>query len=78
MVYAEAIGAILAAAFCIRIAIQHLVWKLIYGEEAPELTNFQWLARYLYSLLNLLQVVGIAAAIKLFKLRISAIKTKRS
>jgi len=76
-IYAEAIGAIVVAAFCIRIAIQHLVWKFIYNEERPELTHLQWLARYFYSLLNLLQVVGIAAAIKLFKLRISAVKNEK-
>lgn len=76
-IYAEAIGAIMTAAFCIRIAMQHLVWKIIYNEEGPELTHLQWLARYFYSLLNLLQVVGIAAAVKLFKLRISAVKNEK-
>src|SRR5690606_31856629 len=44
-----------------------------FREPAPQLTRLQHTARYFYSGLDLLQVTGIAAAIKLFRLRIVAV-----
>lgn len=78
ILYLEAICTLLLATLFVRLAIQHIVWNLIYGEPVPDLNFLQWIARYTYTFLNLLQVVGIAAAIKLFKLRIGAVKNEKS
>lgn len=78
ILYLEAIGTLLLATLCVRLAIQHIVWNLIYDEPIPDLSFLQWIARYSYTFLNLLQVVGIAAAIKLFKLRIGAVKNEKA
>ncbi len=67
--------------FCLFIiayrAMMHfIIWPFIYGEPG-EIQALSMVARYLYSLLDILQVVGIAAAIKLFRLRIAAIKNEK-
>lgn len=67
--------------FCLFIvsyrAMMHfIIWPFIY-EEPGEIKALSMVARYLYSLLDVLQIVGIAAAIKLFKLRITAIKNEK-
>ena len=75
--YLEAAGVLLLATCCLRILMYTIVWPRIYNETSPEFTGLQLTARYFYSLLDLLQVAGIAAAIKLFKLRISAVKNEK-
>lgn len=77
MLYLEAAGLLLLATFCLRVAMHALVWPHIYQETAPAFTFMQLAARYFYSLLDLLQVTGIASAIKLFKLRISAVENEK-
>jgi len=59
-----------------RATMHFIIWPYIY-EEPGEIQALSMVARYLYSLLDVLQVVGIAAAIKLFRLRISAIKNEK-
>ena len=60
-----------------RIMIQWIVWPYIYHEQQT-LAVLQLTARFFYSLLDLLQVIGIAATIKLFRLRMSAIKNENA
>jgi two-component system LytT family sensor kinase len=74
--YAEALGIVLFAALCVRLLIQLFVWPVIYKETAS-LGGLQLTARYFYTLMDLLQVVGLASAIKLFKLRISAAQNEK-
>jgi two-component system LytT family sensor kinase len=60
-----------------RLIIQQIVWIYVYESVPPEFTFLQQTARLFYSLLDLLQVTGIAVAIKLFRMRISAIKKEK-
>ncbi len=62
---------------CYRGLIQYIIWPFIAKESPPHLTGLQYTARFFYSLLDLLQVTGIAAAIKLFRLRIAAMKNEK-
>ncbi len=57
--------------------VQYVIRPFIFEEPLPRLTNLQTIARYFYSLLDLLQVTGIAAAIKLFRLRIAAVTMEK-
>mgnify|MGYP001554750912 CR=1 FL=1 len=74
--YMESLGVLLIAALCIRLLIHLFVWPVIY-KETMSLGGLQLAARYFYSLMDLLQVVGLASAIKLFKLRISASQNEK-
>lgn len=78
VLYLEGLMVVVIATLGIRCMIQFVVWRYVYGDAGPELTATQWIARYFYSMLGLLQVLGLAAAIKLFKLRINAIKNEKS
>jgi two-component system LytT family sensor kinase len=60
-----------------RLMIQWIVWPYIYHEQQT-LTVLQLTARFFYSFLDLLQVIGIAATIKLFRLRMSAMKNENA
>ncbi len=62
---------------CYRCMVQLVIWPYVYKEEAVSLRLLQYIARSFYSLLDLLQVVGIAAAIKLFRLRLAAMKNEK-
>lgn len=64
--------AFLLLVLCYRALVQFIIWPYIVRETPPPLSSLQYLARFFYSLLDLLQVTGIAAAIKLFRLRIAA------
>ncbi|MBL8677273.1 MAG: histidine kinase [Alphaproteobacteria bacterium] len=59
-----------------RLMTQFIIWPYIYNEHRT-IPFISMIARYLYSLLDILQVVAIAAAIKLFRLRIEAIKKEK-
>ncbi len=54
-----------------------IIWPFIYGEPG-KIHALSMVARYLYSLLDIMQVVGIAAAVKLFRLRLAAIKNEKN
>lgn len=77
VLYLETIALMLFSALCIRLVVQLVIWPFIYKEPVPSLTALQLAARYFYSLMDLLQVVGIASAIKLFKLRIRAAQNEK-
>ncbi len=59
-----------------RAMMHFIIWTYIY-EEPGKIHALSMVARYLYSLLDILQVVGIAAAVKLFRLRIVAMKKEK-
>jgi two-component system, LytTR family, sensor kinase len=60
-----------------RLMIQWVVWPYVYHElHSPQ--GLQLIARYFYSFLDLLQVIGIAATIKLFRLRVQAMKNENA
>lgn len=60
-----------------RAMIQWIVWPYIFHEQQT-LAWLQLIARFFYSFLDLLQVIGIAATIKLFRLRMSAMKNENA
>ena len=63
--------------FCYRAVVQLIIWPLIFGETPAPLTGLQFTARYFYSLMDILQVTGIAAAIKLFRLRLANVANEK-
>ncbi|MDP2388481.1 MAG: histidine kinase [Bacteroidota bacterium] len=75
--YLLGIGILVAGTFLMRIITQQIVWKFIYKELAPTLTVSQVIARFFYSLLELLQITAIASAIKLFRMRLNAVQKEK-
>jgi two-component system, LytTR family, sensor kinase len=70
----EFILVLLAGTLFIRLIVQFIVWPHIFENEIRELTITNLLARYLYSLFDLIPIALVAVAIKLVQLRISALK----
>ena len=70
----EFILVLLAGAFCIRIVIQQIVWGYIFAGEVRNLTFANLLARFFYSLFDLIPITLVAVAIKLVQLRVRALK----
>jgi len=62
---------------CYRGLVQLIIWPYIVRETPPPLSALQYTARFFYSLLDILQVTGIAAAIRLFRLRIAAVTKEK-
>lgn len=60
-----------------RMMIHWVIWPYITKAGPSSLTTLQYVARLFYSIFDLLQVVGIAAAIKLFRLRLAAIRNEK-
>lgn len=60
-----------------RIIIRYIIWPYIH-EIPPAIPGLSMIARYFYSFLDILQVAGIAAAIKLARLRIEAIRNEKA
>jgi two-component system, LytTR family, sensor kinase len=73
----ESIAVAVAAIIIYRLLIHFVIWPYIYKEWPKEITALQFTARIFYSLLDILQVVAIAAAIKLLRLRMSAMKKEK-
>jgi two-component system, LytTR family, sensor kinase len=73
----ESIAVAVAAIIIYRLLIHFVIWPHIYKEWPKEITPLQFIARIFYSLLDILQVVAIAAAIKLLRLRMSAMKKEK-
>lgn len=65
-----------AGAFVIRLLVHLIIWPYIYQTKV-DLSASRLAARYFYSLLDMLQIVGIAATIKLYKLRMQAIRNEK-
>src|SRR5687768_2196146 len=65
---------ILAGAFFIRLMVQNVIWVYVFPGEERTMTFTSLLARYVYSLFDLIPITLVAVAIKLWQLRISALK----
>ncbi|HSF88991.1 MAG TPA: histidine kinase [Saprospiraceae bacterium] len=72
--FLEFIIALLVGTLLIRLIVQYIVWPHIFGNEIRDLTFTSLLARYIYSLFDLIPITLAAVAIKLVQLRISALK----
>ncbi len=73
----KAIGALLVATLVQRILMYVLIWTVIYRESTPQLTVLQQVARYFYSLMEILPVVGVALLIKIFSQKIADINAQK-
>jgi sensor histidine kinase YesM len=60
-----------------RFIIQVIGWRMVYHEVPDATTGLSFVARIFYSLLDILEVAGVATAIKLFRLRIAAVKREK-
>jgi len=60
-----------------RLIIHFVIWPYVYESSPDHIPVFSFVARLFYSLLDIFQIVGIAAAIKLFKLRLSAVAKEK-
>ena len=78
LLYLEAFAATCIFLLCYRGMVQLVIWPYITHSDPGQLSVYQYAARIFYSLFDLLQVVGITAAIKLFRLRIAAIKNEKN
>jgi two-component system, LytTR family, sensor kinase len=74
----KTIGVILFGTLLIRLMIQNIIWIYVNGENPVSLGFTKLLARYFYSLLDLAELSGIAAAIKLFRSRLAAIEKEKN
>jgi two-component system LytT family sensor kinase len=70
----EFILVLLVGALCIRLVVQNIIWVYIFPGEVRNLTAANMLARYLYSLFDLIPITLVAVAIKLVQLRVRALK----
>ncbi|MEO8760046.1 MAG: histidine kinase [Bacteroidia bacterium] len=73
----KTIGILLSAAIVCRLIVHQLVWPYIYQIPNPHLAPARITARFFNTLLDILQVCGAAVAIKLFKLRMNALKKEK-
>lgn len=69
---------VLTGALMLRIAMHHVIWPIVYRDSVPALNIFTLAARYIYSLLDLTQIAGVALSIKLYKLNIEKIRIEKS
>lgn len=60
-----------------RLVIHFVNWKLILHETPPRLTIQSLTARFFYSALEIIQVLTIAATIKLFRMRLRAVENEK-
>lgn len=67
----EGVAVLLFGVLLQRILVQQVIWVYVY-ESSTTLSVLGLSARFLFTLLELLQVVGIAATIKLFRMRMAA------
>jgi hypothetical protein len=63
---------LLAGALLMRVLTQQVIWVFIFNERPPEFTYTQLLARYFYSLMDLLQISAFALALRLLRMSITA------
>ncbi len=77
----EAVLTVMGGACIMRLFIHWVAWPHIYHVNVVDMssmTRIGYVARFFYSLLDILQVAGVASAIKLFKLRIQAMQKERT
>lgn len=67
---------LLLGALFMRITVQLIVWPIVFHEPVAKLSFISLLARYMYSLFDLVPVALTAVAIKLVQLQMRALQTK--
>ena len=78
MLFIEAFVAMCFFVLAYRVMIHFVIWPYVTFNKPQTFTTLEFTARLFYSIFDILQVVGIAAAIKLFRLRINAIKNEKA
>ena len=73
----EAVVVFMLLLLCYRLLVHFIIQPLVYAEPGRKLTTLQHAARFFYSGLEMLQVIGIATALHLFGLRIAAVKKEK-
>jgi sensor histidine kinase YesM len=68
---------LLVGAFLMRMMMHLIIWPCIYKDKNVILSVSTFVARYFYSLLDLVQIAGIAVSVKLYKLRSELIKKEK-
>lgn len=61
-----------------RLMMHTVIWPLVYNEIPRSMGLSALVARFFYSMLELLQVVGVAVCIKLYKLRMESVKNEKN
>jgi two-component system LytT family sensor kinase len=69
---------LIIGALAMRLMLHLVIWPLVYNESTPELNFLSLLARFFYSLLDLLQIAGVAVCIKFYKLRLESVQNEKS
>lgn len=77
-VLATAFLCLLVFAILQRIMIQRVIWPYVYEEGARDMAHLQQIARVIYSSLDILQIVALAVAVRLFRMRLKAYKTEKA
>ncbi len=75
--YLESVVVLILLLILYRLVIHLIIWPFIYHNTPREMPMVTYIARLFYSLVDISQIVGIAAAIKLFKLRMAALKSEK-
>ena len=78
MLFIEVFAALCFFVLAYRVTIHFVIWPYVTFNKPQTFTTLEFVARLFYSIFDILQVVGIAAAIKLFRLRINAIKNEKT
>ncbi len=73
----EAIAVLLAGVITYRLTIQFVNWRIILQRIPENLTTASLVARFFFSLLEILQIVGIAATIRLFRMRLANVENEK-
>lgn len=73
---AEFIFVLVIGALCLRMVIQNVVWVHIFPREDRDLSLTNMMARYLYSLFDLIPITFVAVSIKLVQMRLHALRTE--
>ncbi|MCE3226065.1 MAG: hypothetical protein K0S32_616 [Bacteroidetes bacterium] len=68
---------VLFGTLLMRLTMHFIIWPFITHNNPPNLDFLKLLARYFYSLLELMQIAGVAVAIKLYKLRMNAVENEK-
>ncbi len=70
---AEGLVLLLLTVLLNRFLVQQVVWVYVYGTEPhPQVSLLSFMARCIFTMLEIMQVAGIAATIKLFRMRMAA------
>lgn len=65
---------LLVGALCIRLIVQNIIWIHVFGGEERVLSFSSTIARYIYSLFDLIPIALVAVGIKLVQLRVLTLK----